>query len=63
MACPCGLTREELLSTGWFKNDTGLCKAPFKLKGVTTHGCGELYTSHPSAQGKSPTSHHLYIVK
>ena len=52
MACPCGLTQEKLDAHNWVDNDRGLCTAPFKFNGVTKNGCGELYASHPSTQGR-----------
>ena len=48
-SCPCGFTKADLKDAGWYDKTSGLCTAIFKLNGVRTTGCGELYADHPSA--------------
>jgi len=49
MACPCGLTREELTAQSLVENQR--CKTIYLKDGIE-EVCGGLFSSHPSAQGK-----------
>ena len=51
MACPCGLTRQELTEQGLVVEQR--CTALYELDDGTDAVCGRLFTSHASAQGKT----------
>lgn len=54
MSCPCGLTRGNLDANPQFVNENQECITRYKVNGAI-QVCGELYSSHPSAQAAART--------